>query len=93
MEWHVPASVLAHASRLAAFVSGIFSAAIFISCAQVILPTLSLFGRGEPELGFLHASDVDELLQQRLALGRLRQHRGGGGGGRAGRVSTAVSAS
>ena len=44
----VPAIMLIAASTVAAFKSGIFNSAIFLTCSFVNLPTLVLFGTPEP---------------------------------------------
>src|SRR5205807_2570908 len=49
IERALPATVRIAASRSAAFRSGIFALAISSTCARVILPTLSVCGRGLPD--------------------------------------------
>ena len=68
IERAVPASERTHASIDAAFVSWIFSCASFVSCARVILPTLSLLGRDEPLAG-MGAEETERML---TLLGELK---------------------
>src|SRR5688572_29484009 len=53
IERAVPAMLRAAASSSLAFMSGIFSFAISLTCSQVSLPTFCLLGSLEPEPGFL----------------------------------------
>jgi len=48
MERALPAMVRTAASMSAAVKSGIFALAISSACARVMVPTLSVLGRGDP---------------------------------------------
>ena len=71
IERALPATVRMAASRLAAFRSGIFTLAMSSTCFFVILPTLSVCGRGLPDsipAAFLISTVVGGVLMMKLKL-------------------------
>src|SRR5262245_47947975 len=71
IERALPATMRIAASRSAAFRSGIFTLAISSTCFLVILPTLSVCGRGLPDsmpAAFLISTVVGGVLMMKLKL-------------------------
>src|SRR6266849_3626066 len=71
IERALPATMRIAASRSAAFKSGIFALAISSTCLRLILPTLSVCGRGLPDsmpAAFLISTVVGGVLMMKLKL-------------------------